>query len=184
MKVMQHTVKLPGQSSLIHDWLVIDYHDRVNVLVEDEIQPGKERRFLVMEQSKYALDSWLSLAVVGGIVEPGEEPQVAARREVEEEMGMDCNEFHFLGKYRTDVNRVMGWVHSFLATQCGRRKGIASHTEGDMDHEEVGAADAERQDLKSITLRELREAATGGRFLEVQWSNTVSMALLHPELMA
>jgi hypothetical protein len=53
-----------------------------------------------------------------------------------------------------------------------------------MDHEEVGAADAERQDLKSITLRELREAATGGRFLEVQWSNTVSMALLHPELMA
>ena len=117
-------MKIPGQSQVIHDWLVIDYHDRVNVLVEDEVQPGKERRFLVFEQSKYTLDSRVSLAVVGGIVEPGEEPQVAARREVEEEMGMDCNEFHLLGRYRTDVNRGMGWVNSFLATQCGRRKGI------------------------------------------------------------
>ncbi len=181
MKVQQQSVKLPGQSQVIHDWLIIDYHDRVNVLVEDEAQPGKERRFLVFEQSKYTLDSRVSLAVVGGIVEPGEEPQVAARREVEEEMGMDCSEFHFLGRYRTDVNRGMGWVNSFLATQCGRRKGIASQPNG-AAAEEVGAVDSEKQDLRSITLQELRDAATEGKFLEVQWSNTVSLALLHPEL--
>jgi hypothetical protein len=75
----------------------------------------------------------------------------------------------------------MGWVNSFLATQCGRRKGIASQPNG-AAAEEVGAVDTEKQDLRSITLQELRDAATEGKFLEVQWSNTVSLALLHPEL--
>lgn len=187
MKIQQHTVKMTGQTSLITDWLWIDYHDRINVIVEDETQTGKEeRRFLVFEQSKYALEGKLSLAVVGGIVEPGEEPQVAARREVEEEMGRDCNEFHFLGRFRTDVNRGMGWVNSYLATQCGRTKEAdkAEDAKDQSGKEQVGSADTERQDLKSITLQELRDAVTNGQFLEVQWSNTVSLALLHPELMA
>ena len=184
MKVQQHSVKLTGQS-VINDWLWIDYHDRINVLVEDEAQP--ERRFLVFEQTKYALEGRVSMAVVGGIVEPGEDAEVAARREVAEEMGgMHCDEFHFLGRFRTDVNRGMGWVNSFLATHCSRSdeksrtKGLAIADKG----EEVGTADTERQDMKSITLHDLREAATNGQFLEVQWSNTVSLALLHPELMA
>jgi ADP-ribose pyrophosphatase YjhB (NUDIX family) len=187
MKVQQHSVKMADEQSLIHDWLWIDYHDRINVLVEDEAQqPGQERRFLVFQQTKYALEGRISMAVVGGIVEPHEDAQVAARREVEEEMGMHCDHFHFLGRFRTDVNRGMGWVNSFLASHCSRSKekshtiGLANADKG----EEVGAADTERQDLKSITLQELREAATSGQFLEVQWSNTVSLALLHPELMA
>jgi ADP-ribose pyrophosphatase YjhB (NUDIX family) len=159
--------------------------DRINVLVEDETQPSQERRFLVFEQSKYALEGRLSMAIVGGIIEPDEDAAVAARREVAEEMrGMHCVTFHSLGRFRTDVNRGMGWVNSFLATNCSRspmkKQGYYSGTHV----EEVGAADTERQDMKSITLRELREAATKGQFLEVQWSNTVSLALLHSELMA
>ena len=49
--------------------------------------------------------------------------------------------------------------------------------------EEVGAADTERQDLHKISLTELRQASRNGEFLEVQWSNSVALALLHPELM-
>lgn len=185
MRIQQHTVKVG--SSIIDDWLWIDYHDRINVLVEDETQPGEERRFLIFEQSKYALEGRLSMAIVGGIIEPGEDAEDAARREVAEEMrGMHCEEFHSLGRFRTDVNRGMGWVNSFLATHCSRsskKKHSRGHDRA-ANAEEVGAADTERQDLKSITLRELREAATNGQFVEVQWSNTVSLALLHPELMA
>lgn len=187
MKVQQHTVRMTGQNTLITDWLWIDYHDRINVLVEDETQIGQERRFLVFEQTKYALEGRQSLAVIGGIMEPGEDAEVAARREVAEETGgIHCDDFHFLGRYRTDVNRGMGWVNSFLATHCSRskEKDAIKRLSAAAEEEEVGAADTERQDLKSITLQELREAATKGQFLEVQWSNTVSLALLHPELMA
>ena len=60
---------------------------------------------------------------------------------------------------------------------------VANNQKEHAPNVEVGAADTEKQDLRSITLRELRDAASDGKFLEVQWSNTVSLALLHPELM-
>ena len=180
LKLSQHSVKFPGTSKVMDDWLWIDYHDRINVLVEDETKPGEERQFLVFEQTKYALEGKTSLAIIGGIIEPGEDPESAARREVDEEMnGLQCENFHFLGRYRTDVNRGMGWLNSFLATECSRgpkHKHIALANE-------VGAADTERQDLKTISLTQLREAARKGQFLEVQWSATVALALQHPELM-
>jgi ADP-ribose pyrophosphatase YjhB (NUDIX family) len=180
LKLSQHSVKFPGTSKVMDDWLWIDYHDRINVLVEDETMPGRERQFLVFEQSKYALEGKKSLAIIGGIIEPGEDPESAARREVDEEMnGLQCQNFHFLGRYRTDVNRGMGWLNSFLATKCSRgpkHKHVALANE-------IGAADTERQDLKTISLTQLREATRKGQFLEVQWSATVALALQHPDLM-
>jgi ADP-ribose pyrophosphatase len=182
MKVQQHTVKLPGTANVIDDWLWIDYHDRINVLVEAPRKAKADREFLVFEQSKYALEGRTSKAIIGGIIEPGEEPEQAAIREVEEEMGLLCERFHFLGRFRTDVNRGMGWVHSFLATQCSKQKHEASASAAGQGEDEVGAADTEKQDMKTISLEELRRAALAGEFLEVQWSATVAMALLHTEL--
>jgi hypothetical protein len=66
LKVAQHTVKFPGSNNVFDDWLWIDYHDRINVVVEDVPKPGLERSFLVFEQSKYALDGKQSLAIIGG----------------------------------------------------------------------------------------------------------------------
>lgn len=183
LKLSQHTVKFPGSKTTFDDWMWIDYHDRMNVLVEDKKHPDGERRFLVFQQSKYALEGRSSKAIIGGIIEPGEDPEAAARREVDEEMnGLHCEQFHALGRYRTDVNRGMGWLHSFLATGCSHDKANANANEHVALPDEVGAADTERQDLKSITLTELRELARNGEFLEVQWTATVALALLHPEL--
>jgi hypothetical protein len=36
----------------------------------------------------------------------------------------------------------------------------------------------ERQDVKIMTLAQVREAVRQGRFLEIQWTATVSLALL------
>lgn len=119
------------------------------------------------------------MAIVGGIIEPGEAPEAAARREVQEEMQLQCREFHFLGRYRTDVNRGGGWTNTYLAAHCQKTKQELQH---DAVVEEVGVADTERQDLRRITLKELREAVLAGKFLEIQWSATVALALLHPEL--
>jgi hypothetical protein len=65
----------------------------------------------------------------------------------------------------------------FLATTCS--KDTKKHEEL---QDEVGAADTERQDVRSLSLSEMRVAASKGEFLEVQWTATVAQALLHPEL--
>ena len=53
--------------TLIDDWLFINYHDRINVLVEDPSSlENNEPKFLIFRQSKYALEDRESLAIVGG----------------------------------------------------------------------------------------------------------------------
>ena len=163
--------------NIVNDWLFVDYHDRINVLVEDPNSSSNEPNFLVFKQTKYSLEDRESLAIVGGIIEPGEAALEAAKREVEEEMnGIQCNNIIELGRYRTDVNRGIGWVNSFLFRDCNKkaRPAVEANTK-----DEVGEHDVERQDLMSLPLSQLKERAIKGEFLEVQWSLTVSLALLH-----
>lgn len=189
MRLAQHTVQIVENNrdksnviKVIDDWLFIDYHDRINVLVQDpdSSQNDTNPSFLILKQTKYALSSQQSLAVVGGIVEPGEEPLVAAKREVSEELLVSCNSWTSLGKYRTDVNRGMGWVHPFLARDCVYTKTTLPLLVGDTESNgNVGAHDIERQNKQSMTLNEVKDAVMKERFVEVQWSNTVALAVLH-----
>jgi ADP-ribose pyrophosphatase len=181
IKVQQHSVQLPANgdqsSALIEDWIWIDYHDRINVLIEAESGIIDEPQFLIFEQTKYALEGRKSLAIVGGIIEPGEQPVQAAHREVLEETGQDCATFHFLGRYRTDVNRGMGWTNTYIAADCQKQKIItASNTHAT---DEVGVADTERRDIRKLSLTEIRKAVQAGQFLEIQWSATVALAMIH-----
>ena len=183
VKIQQHTVQFDdtvAASSVITDWLFIDYHQRINVLVQssgDTRQSSKEEiRFTVLKQTKYAIEGQ-SLALVGGIVEPGEEPRDAAQREVEEELNLHCDTFIFLGRFRTDVNRGMGWTNGYLAQQC---KGTKSHIDV-AEHEQIGGADNERQTMTSVTIDELKSLVLDGQFIEIQWTAIASLALLHLE---
>jgi len=180
MQLSQHAVSLGGKSksSIISDWLWIDYHDRINVLVEapDGQGQGNDKKYVVFRQTKYAY-SGDSLAIVGGIIEPNEEPEVAARREVQEELDLHCDRFISLGKYRTDVNRGMGWVHAYTASECREVKHEGSANDSE-EANQIGAADTEGQGRIYLTASELRDAARNNSFIEVQWSNTVALALL------
>ena len=179
LKVQQHSVQLSANVDLIDDWLWIDYHDRINVLIEAPKTDKEEPQFLIFKQTKYALEGRNSLAIVGGIIEPGEKAEDAARREVLEETAHECSALHFLGRYRTDVNRGMGWTNTYVASDCkklSKRQGeISKHNA----EEEVGVADTERQDLQTMALSEVRKAVQEGQFLEIQWSATVALAILH-----
>ena len=163
---------------MIDDWLFIDYHDRINVLVEDPKAPKGETKFLVFRQTKYALEGRQSFAIVGGIIEPNEDAASAAAREVNEELGLNC-QFDFLGRFRTDVNRGMGWVNSFVAHTCDAKFVLHENTDINVNNEEVGAPDTEKQDVISLTLENVKQHVKDGEFLEVQWSNTVALAMLH-----
>jgi 8-oxo-dGTP pyrophosphatase MutT (NUDIX family) len=187
-------------SKVLDDWLWIDYHDRINVLVEaPPKQPSSisdaaattnmQSEYMILEQSKYALDN-PSLAIVGGIVEKDEYHLDAAKREVMEEMEVTCIRWTFLGNnggasgaggYRTDVNRGMGWVYPYLAEDCSY---VASGGGGRIDDDGdiadvVGGRDVEERSVRRMTVDEVRDAVLDGRFVEVQWSNTVALAMLH-----
>ena len=190
MRVAQHQVQImdnknnnnqaaaPTTTKVIDDWLWIDYHDRINVLVQD---PNSSTSFLILKQTKYALSSQESLAVVGGIVEPDEDALDAAKREVDEELHVTCNSWTSLGRYRTDVNRGMGWVHPYLARDCTYSKtDVGSGGGGGVEQSDtiIGAHDTEAQKIQSMTLSEVKVALQNAQFVEVQWSNTVALAIL------
>ncbi|KAL7526784.1 hypothetical protein ACHAXR_001655 [Thalassiosira sp. AJA248-18] len=184
MRLAIHSVRLPANGKIIDDWLWIDYHDRINVLVEaprstrtNGSQSLQEKEFMILSQTKYALNQ-MSLAVVGGIIEVKEDAKLAAQREVEEELSVICQSWKALGKFRTDVNRGMGWVHPYLARDC-------TYVESDIGIEknansnEVGGHDTEKQGIKTMKLSQVKKAVMDGKFVEVQWSNTVALAMLH-----
>ena len=50
-----------------------------------------------------------------GIIETGEAPEAAARRELLEETGYEAHEWRALGSYCVDSNRGAGHMHAFLA---------------------------------------------------------------------
>jgi 8-oxo-dGTP pyrophosphatase MutT (NUDIX family) len=215
MRVSQHTVTTTitgtgdgtvATTKTIDDWLFIDYHDRINVLVEApppkshtstsidkedyEERDTDENHFIIMEQTKYALHS-SSLAIVGGLIELSDVGGAidAAKREVLEELSITCHNWKDLGKFRTDVNRGMGWVYPFLATSCtydtsasdtGNHLVIEHEDSSNADSSKVvGDRDTEKQNIRKMSVSEVRRAVMDGKFVEVQWSNTVALAMLH-----
>ncbi|KAL3767614.1 hypothetical protein ACHAW5_004055 [Stephanodiscus triporus] len=72
-------------------------------------------------------------------------------------------------------------VHPFLAMDCAYVSSSSSldddKTEGGADV--VGGRDVEEQATRRMSLTEVRKAVSGGKFVEVQWSNTVALAMLH-----
>ena len=76
----------------------------------------------------------------------------------------------------------MHQVHPYLATDC---KYITSNITNKDDNkqltegEEVRKHDTEEQNIQIMKLSDVKKAAMDGRFVEVQWSNTVALALLH-----
>ncbi len=183
MRLMQHSVQLTSYSPVIKDWLWIDYHERVNVLVEAPTEagaPSQERQWLIFKQFKYALEDASTLAIIGGIIEPGETPMEAASREIQEELQVTCQSSTFLGRFRTDVNRGMGYTNSFVGMDCSYIRSGSEEQNG-AKKEEVGESDKEQQDVIRMSTSQVKDAVRQGKFMEVQWSNTVALALMHTD---
>jgi ADP-ribose pyrophosphatase len=134
--------------------------DYVNVVLLDE-----EERFVLFRQTKYSVEG-VSLAVVGGYLDPGEEPLTGARRELREETGYEAETWRSLGSYVIDGNRGVGTGHFFLAT-AGRP--VA----------EIDADDLEEQQLVLLPRQQVEEALWAGEFKLMPWAAVVALALQH-----
>lgn len=159
LTVEYHTVELPD-GTLIPDWSWVITPDFINAVVVD--QSG---RFVLFRQGKYAYQG-LSLAPVGGYLEPGEDPLSAAKREVLEEAGYQSERWIDLGSYTVDANRGAGTAHAFLALD-------AWHVgQGQSD-------DLEEQELLLLTRAEVEQALFNRDFKVLPWANLIALTLLH-----
>jgi ADP-ribose pyrophosphatase len=157
LAVESHTVRLPD-GTVIQDWPWVITPDYVNVVA---VTSGGE--FLLFRQRKYAVDG-VTLAPVGGYMEPGEDPLSAARRELREETGFESDEWTPLGSYAVDANRGVGRAHLFLASGA-RRTG------------DRAADDLEEQELLLMSRRDVEAALTTGEFKVLPWVAAVALAL-------
>lgn len=145
----------------IERWPWVITPDYVNVL--PEIKPGK---FLLFRQTKYGLEG-LSLALVGGYIQPEEAPLDAARRELLEETGCMAEAWIDLGHYRVDPNRGVATGHLYLARQV-RPSGQRPPSD-----------DLESQEWVELSQAELEEALDQGEIKVLAWAAAVAFALRH-----
>jgi ADP-ribose pyrophosphatase len=158
LTVESHTVELPD-GQVISDWPWLVTPDYVNVVAVTE-----DGQILCFRQTKYAVGG-ISLAPVGGYLEPGEEPLVAAQRELLEETGYEAPDWVSLGCYHVDANRGAGKANLFLALNAYR---VA----------EPNADDLEEQKLLYLNHAEVEAALAAGEFKVLPWATAVALALL------
>jgi len=158
LRVENHQVELPD-GRIIDNWSWVITPDYINVLLETN-----ESKFLFFRQTKYAIEG-ISLAPVGGYLEPGEEPLAAAQREVLEETGYRALEWIDLGSYPVEGNRGAGTAHLFLARGAYRVQ-------------ERNADDLEEQHIVLMSRAETENALLHGDFQVLAWSTVVALGLL------
>jgi ADP-ribose pyrophosphatase len=157
LTVENHTVEVPD-GRVIPEWQWIITPDYVNVVAVTE-----DGAFLCFRQTKYAVDD-ITLAPVGGYLDPGEEPLVAAKRELREETGYAASDWLSLGSYAVDGNRGAGHAYLFLA-QNARHVG------------EIEADDLEAQELLLLSRAEVAASLERGEFKVLAWAAAVALAL-------
>jgi ADP-ribose pyrophosphatase len=159
--VEEHAVELPS-GRVIPDWPWVITPSFVNV-----VAVTKDGRFLCFRQVKYGVEG-TTLAPVGGFIDPGEEPLLAAQRELLEETGYEAAEWIELGTYRVDPNRGMAMAHLFLA-RGARRSG------------EPQPDDLEEQELLHLSRAEVEDALATGEFKVLAWAMAFLLALRYME---
>ena len=157
LTVERHAVRLPD-GRVIPDWTWVIAPDAAIVLAVTD-----DGRFVCFRQTKYAIEGTV-LAPVGGMLEPGEAPLVAARRELLEETGYEATTWISLGSHILDPNRGVATMHLFLAL------GASQVAQPDSD-------DLEDQELLLLSREEIERALWEGAFKVVAWSAVVALAL-------
>lgn len=217
-----HTVTSEDGTGLIRDWIFLEVMPMVVVVVRTV-----DGDFLVFDQKKYAIPG-STLSPVGGMIEVGESPLAAAKREVLEELGVGSRrmlrvvkeniddptevtkldqiveilsrnadkpsfdefglldgetrglpsseldeDWTFLGRYRTAANRGGGFVYTYLL------KNAVPLLSGGGTSNYIGTGDDESQEILHLEEKDVMNALSEGKFQEVKWLGTFSLAMLH-----
>lgn len=159
LTVENHVVRLPD-GQIIPDWTWLIIPSAVIVLA---MTP--DGNFLCFRQIKYAVQG-ATLAPVGGMLEPDEDPLCAAKRELLEETGYASSEWVNFGGFILDPNRGIATIHLFLAVNAWKEA-------------EPVKDDLEDQVMLFLTRDELEAAYQNGEFKILSWAAVVAMTLMY-----
>lgn len=108
LKVRKDVVKLPN-GIVIPDFFVTELPDWVNV-----IAITKEGKFIIEEQYRHGIQK-VCFELPAGEVEQGEDPLIAAQRELEEETGYTGGEWKAFDTSVPNASGCNNTCHSFIA---------------------------------------------------------------------
>lgn len=117
LRVRHDEVRLPD-GRINPEFYVLEYPDWVNVIAITE-----DGHFVMELQYRYGLDR-TCYEIPAGVMEKGETPEEAARRELEEETGYIGGEWTFLMSASGNASTTNNLTYSFLAVgvkPCGKR---------------------------------------------------------------
>ena len=97
---------------------VIENPDWVNV-----VALTKDSSIVLIEQFRHGIGE-IILEIPGGMVDDGEEPETAARRELLEETGYSAKEFVLLGKSRPNPAIQTNWLYHYAAINAEKTEDI------------------------------------------------------------
>jgi ADP-ribose pyrophosphatase len=158
VNIKYQAIQLPD-GRIIPDWPIIQTKDYVNALVLNE-----SGQVMILEGYKHGhgRSSW---QVLGGYLEPEEDPEKAAQRELLEETGFESDRWQHLGSFTIDANRHVGTGHFFLA--------LDARKVADPDHD-----DLEQFKINWVTVDALRQALFDGRVAITSYAINIAMGLL------
>jgi len=187
-----HKVVMPNGET-VDDWLFVDETGCVNVLVYDALRG----EVVFFRQSKYLLSGSFSLAPIGGLIEPSvgsggsrESALETAKREADEEMGIQGGDWYDLGTYWGSVNRGEGIVGCFLvvvnegvnvadgSTGNGKTNEGAEGAEG---AEGTLPLDLEAQTVVRYSVKDAKSALLNGELKEIKWVGCSALAIMKIE---
>jgi ADP-ribose pyrophosphatase len=106
----------------------------------------------------------MELGLPAGLVEEGEEPEAAARRELSEETGYTGGEWEPLGSLASSPSLKDNWAYLFLA------RGVEETTAPDPDEHEL-------VEVVHVPLKELRDLVHSGKIVSSSGVAAIMLAL-------
>jgi len=138
MKLRADTCEL-GNGQIIDPYYVIEESDWVHVFAQDD-----DGKVLIVKQYRYAAEVDCA-ELPGGVVDAGEAPLTAAKRELEEETGYLATDWRKIGQVYANPARQTNSIHIFLA------HGLSAQSEQRLDAtEEIVAELASIADIKAM----------------------------------
>ena len=101
-------VRLPS-GAVLDEFHVAEYPDWACTLALTD-----DGHAVLVEQYRYAVDR-VDLELPAGVLDPGEDAETAARRELLEETGYEARQWERLGRLAVEPGRHTNWGHLFLA---------------------------------------------------------------------
>ena len=136
---------LNPRNQLTEKMIILASPDSVNV-----VPMTKEKEIVFVRQYRFGTRTY-TLELPGGIVDPGEDHGVAAKRELQEETGFSSASWEYLGKIGSNPVFMDSYVHHWVARDV------------ELTHE-ISLDAGEDVEWITIPLEEVKQRLLGGKF--------------------